>query len=77
MKSVRRIIVTNELLKDFLKLPEGSEIVSVGSDLTGRNGTFQIVVNHPSFGDVPNGAIIPEIKVQYAREIIEARYVEL
>ena len=62
MAKLKRFAMSPELLKQTLRLPEGSEIIRIDYDEKYYRGSWWFVVECEDFDDLHEGELIPQIK---------------
>ena len=64
------IQVSAELLAAMLHLPEGSRILHITiGDRPGHGRYFEVMVEADSMPEVPDGAMIPVVTLEYTRSV--------
>jgi hypothetical protein len=72
MKRMARVEVSLRGLGAALKFPEGTRVVRTMESIENfSRGTIEVVVEHETLAEVPEGAVIPVVRVDYPDECWE------
>ena len=62
-------LVTHELLRQLLHLPDDTEVQAIGQDYTDRVHTrFRVFISHPDLAEVTEGCAAPTINPVFEKD---------
>ena len=67
-KKLAWIPISQELLRQMLHLPEGTEFISAEVDWKFGHPAVRLLVTHPDINEVKDGSLIPDILPEFTTE---------